>query len=74
MGEEFLTKDEADKGEIVIYQPDEITKLEVRIDNILNSLNEEKRITFAEYKEKMVEKFNFRKTYSYGSRTRRRLF
>ena len=31
MGEEFLTKDEADKGEIVIYQPDEITKLEVHL-------------------------------------------
>ena len=33
MGEEFLTKDEADKGEIVIYQPDEITRLEVKVND-----------------------------------------
>ena len=33
MGEEFLNKDEADKGEIVIYQPDEITRLEVKVND-----------------------------------------
>ena len=33
MGEEFLTKEEADKGEIVIYQPDEITRLEVKVND-----------------------------------------
>ena len=33
MGEEFLTNDEADKGEIVIYQPDEITRLEVKVND-----------------------------------------
>lgn len=33
MGEELLTKDEADKGEIVIYQPDEITRLEVKVND-----------------------------------------
>ena len=33
MGEEFLTKDEAVKGEIVIYQPDEITRLEVKVND-----------------------------------------
>lgn len=33
MGEEFLTKDEADKGEIVIYKPDEITRLEVKVND-----------------------------------------
>ena len=33
MSEGLLIKESADKGEIVIYQPDEITKLEVRLDN-----------------------------------------
>ena len=33
MVEEFLNKDEADKGEIVIYQPDEITRLEVKVND-----------------------------------------
>ena len=28
-----MTKDEADKGEIVIYQPDEITRLEVKVND-----------------------------------------
>ena len=33
MSEELLTKVEAGKGEIVIYQPDEITRLEVKVND-----------------------------------------